>query len=79
MQDYFKQFFVLRSSEVYIFISDQNVNAKSNRNRNFAVFHFLRNPKGCRLDYFFYVSHTRHNVLQTDTYIDELVENFSRL
>ena len=36
----------------YIFISDQNVNAKSNRIRN-CTFHSLGNPKSHMLDYFF--------------------------
>ena len=43
-----------------MFISDQNVNVKSSRNKT-CIFHSLRNPKGRTLDYFFYVLHIRHN------------------
>ena len=52
MQYYCKQFFVLHSSEVIFLISDQNVKAKSNKNRN-CMFYSLGNPKGHTLDNFF--------------------------
>ena len=53
--------------------------AKSNRNRN-CIFHSLGNRKGRTLDLFFYASHSPHGFsLQTDTYIDELVEIFLKL
>ena len=51
-------FVFLRS---YIFIYDQNVNAKSNRNRNCIFFILLGNPKDRTLDYLLYASHIRHN------------------
>ena len=50
MQGYFKRFFCFVFLGNCIFISDQNINAKSNRNRN-CVFHSLGNPKGRTLDY----------------------------
>ena len=45
MKDYFIQFFS-------VFISDQNVNGKSKRNRN-CIFSFPWDPKGHIFDYFF--------------------------
>ena len=64
----------------YIFIPDQNVKAKSSRNRN-CIFHSFGNPKSRTLDHFFYASHIRHNFPYKliDTYIDELVEIFLKL
>ena len=46
--------------ENYIFISDQTVKAKSNRNRH-CMFSFLWEPKDRTLDHFFHASHIRHN------------------
>ena len=48
MQCYFKRFFLFCFAfpGSYIFISDQKVKAKSNRNRNCIFFHPLVNPKG---------------------------------
>ena len=45
-----------------------------------AFFHSLGNPKGRTLDYFFYVSHIRHNFpYKTATYLDELLKIFLKL
>ena len=48
-----------------MFISDQNVIAKSNINRN-CIFHPVINPNVCMLDHFLMLKIP----LQTDTFID---------
>ena len=57
----FKTVFCFAFLRSYIFISDQKVKAKSNRNKN-CIFHFLGNPKGRTLDHIFYASHIRHDL-----------------
>ena len=61
MQYYFKQFFVLHSSEVIFSFLIK----KSRQNAieiEIAFFHPLGNPKGHTSDQFFYASHIRHNI-----------------
>ena len=79
MQDYFRRFFVLRSSEVtFSFLIKKSI--LKSIEIEIAFFHSLGNPKGRTLDNFFYASHIRHNFpLQTDTYIDELLKIFLTL
>ena len=60
MQFYFKQFFVLHCSEV-IFSFLIKKSRRTAIEVEIAIFHFLGNPKGYTLDYFFYASHIRHN------------------
>ena len=60
MQCYFKRFFCFAFLGSYIFISDEKVKAKSNRNIN-CIFHSLGNIKGRTVDHFFYASHICHN------------------
>ena len=71
MQYYFKRFFVLHSSEVIFSFLIKKSRQKAIEIET-AFFHPLRNPKGRTLHHFFYV-------LQTDTYMDELVEIFLKL
>ena len=60
MQDYFKRFFVLYSSEVvFSFLIKMSVPKAIEIEASF--FHSLGNPKGCAFDYLFYASHIRHN------------------
>ena len=56
----------------YIFVSDQKVKAKSNRSRN-CIFSSPWESQGSQIGSFFLC------FLQTDTYIDELVEMFLKL
>ena len=72
MQYYFKRFFVLYSSEVIFSFLIKKSREKAIEIET-AFFHSLGNPKSRTLDHFFYSS------LQTDTYIDELVEIFLKL
>ena len=60
IQYYFKQFFVLHSSEVIFsfLIKKSRQNAIEIET---AFFHPLGNPKDRTLDHFFYVSHIRRN------------------
>ena len=60
MQDYFKRFFVLHSSEV-IFSFPVKMSMLKAIEIEIAFFSFRLNPKGRTLDYFFYASHIRHN------------------
>ena len=62
MQDYFKRFFVLHSSEIIFSFLIKKSRLKVIEIET-AFFHSLGNPKGCMLDYFFYASHIRHNFL----------------
>ena len=78
-QDYFKRFFVWRSSEViFSFLIE-----KSRQNAieiETAFFHPLGDRKGRTLDYFFYASHIPHNFpYETDTYFNVLVKIFLKL
>ena len=60
MQYYFKQSFVLHSSEV-IFSFLIKTSRQKAIEIEIAFFHCLGNPKGRTLDHFFYASHIRHN------------------
>ena len=61
MQYYFKRFFVLHSSEViFSFLIKMSIQIAIEI--EIVFFHFLGNPKGRTLDYFFYASHFRHNL-----------------
>ena len=51
IQDCFKSFLFCVPPKLY-FISDQNVNAKSNLEIEIAFFHFFRNHKVHMFDYF---------------------------
>ena len=64
----------------YIFISDQNVNGKSNRNRNCIFFILYGIPRvTCwTISFMLHIS-VILLPLQTDTYIDELLEIFLKL
>ena len=62
MQDYFKRFFVLRSSEMIFSFLIKTSRLKAIEIET-AFFHSFGNPKGLTLDYFFYASHSRHNFL----------------
>ena len=59
-QYYFKQFFVLHSSEVRFSFLIKTSRQKAIETET-AFFHPLGNPKGRTLDHFFYASHIRHN------------------
>ena len=73
MQYYFKQFFVLHSSEVIFSFLIKKSRQKAIE-IEIAFFHSLGNPKGHTLGHFFYASHICHKLpLQISTYIDELV------
>ena len=72
MQYYFKQFFVLHSSEVIFSFLIKKSRQKAIEIET-AFFHSLGNSKGRTLDHFFYASHIRHN------YINQLVEIFLKL
>ena len=61
MQYYFKQFFVLRSSEVILSFLIKKSKQKAIEIETAFFFHSLGNPKGRTLDHFFYASHIRHN------------------
>ena len=77
MQDYFKRSFVLCSLEMKF--SDQNANAKSNRNRN-CISSFPWESQGSHVVLFLLCfTYPSYLPLQTDTYIDELVEKFLKL
>ena len=79
MQYYFKRFFVLHSSEVIFSFLIKKSRQKAIE-IEIAFFNSLGNPKSHTLDHFFYASHICHNFpLQTDTYIDELIEIFLKL
>ena len=78
MQNYFKRFFVLRSLEMILSFFIKNSRLKAIK-IEIEFFHFLSNHKDRTLDYFCYTSHVRHNPLQSDAYIDELVEIFLKL
>ena len=54
----------------YVFISDQNVNAKCNRDRDFIFFIPFWNSKGHRFDYFLVLVTSVRIPPQTDTLID---------
>ena len=60
MQDHFKQFFVLCSSEMIFSFLIEILMLKAIE-IEIAFFHSLGNPKGRTLDYNFYASHIRHN------------------
>ena len=60
MQDYFKQFFVLCSSEDIFSFLIKMLMLKAVEIET-AFFHSLGNPKGRTLNYFFYASHICHN------------------
>ena len=75
MQYYFKQFFVLHSSEVIFSFLIKTSRQKAVEIET-AFFHPLGNSKGRTLDHFFYDSHIRRNF---PTYINELVEIFLKL
>ena len=60
------------------FISDQNVNAKSNRNR-YCIFVPLEIPRVARWIISFMLHTSFITSLQTDTYIDKLLEIFLKL
>ena len=60
MQDYFKQFFVLYSSEMIFSFLIKNSRLKAIEIET-AFFHSLGNLKGSVLDYFFYASHIHYN------------------
>ena len=79
MQYYFKRFFVLHCSEVIFSFRIKKSRQKAVEIK-IAFFHSLGNLKGRTLDHLFYASHIRHDFpLQTDTYINELVEIFLTL
>ena len=80
MQDYFKRFFVLRSSEIIFSFLIKTSRLKAIEIET-AFFHSLGNPKGRTLNYFFYASHINHNFpyIQTDTHMDKLLEIFLKL
>ena len=61
MQDHFKQFFALCSSEMIFSFLIEILMLKAIE-IEIAFFHSLGNPEGRTLDYFFYASHIRHNV-----------------
>ena len=78
LQYYFKRFFVLHSSEVtFSFLI--KTSRKNAIEIEIAFFRSVGNPKGRTLDHFFYASHIAIASLQTDTYINELVEIFLKL
>ena len=60
MQDDFKRFFVLRSSNV-IFSFLVKMSMLKAIEIETAFFHSLGNPKSRTLDYFLYASHIYHN------------------
>ena len=60
VQDYFKQFFVLNSSEIIFSFLIKNSRLKAIEIET-ECFHSLGNPKGSMLDYLFYASHIRYN------------------
>ena len=79
MQYYFKQFFVLHSSEVIFSFLIKKSRQKAIEIET-AFFHSLANPKERTLDHFFYASHIRHNFsYKLIPIIDELVEIFLKL
>ena len=61
-----------------IFVSDQNVKAKSKRNKN-CLYLFSWEFQGSHVGYFFYTSHICHAFPWTHTYVDELVKIFLKL
>ena len=64
----------------YIFISDQTVKTKSNRNRNCIFFPFPWESQGSHVGSFLLCfTYPPYLPLQTDTYIDELVEILLKL
>ena len=79
MQYYLKRFFCFAILGSYIFISDQNVKVKCNRNRN-CIFSFPWKSQGSLIGSFLLCfTYPSQLPLQTDTYIDELVEIFLKL
>ena len=75
MQYYFKRVFCFAFLGSYIFISDQKVTAQSNRNRN-CIFSFPWESQGSHIGSFLLCF---TYPIQTDTYVNELVEIFLKL
>ena len=75
---YFKRFFALHSSEVIFSFLIKKSRLKAIE-IEIAFFHSLGNPKGRTLDHFLCFTYPSQLPLQTDTYIDELVEIFLKL
>ena len=63
----------------YIFISDQKVKAKSNRNRNCIFSSPWESQRSHIGSFLLYSTYPPYFPLQTDTYINELVEIFLKL
>ena len=78
MQYYFKQVFVLLSSEVIFSFLIKKSRQKAIE-IEIASFHSLGNPKGRTIDHFFYASHIRHNFTYKLIPISELLEIFLKL
>ena len=65
--------------ELTVFISDKKVKARNDRNRN-CIFSFPRESKGSHIGSFILCfTYPSYLPLQTDTYIDELLEIFLKL
>ena len=82
MQYYFKRLFVLHFSEVIFSFLIKKLKAKGNRNRNCIFFIPLGIPRVAHCNWI--ISFMLHisiitSPIQTDSYIDELVEIFLKL
>ena len=79
MQDYVKWYFVLSSLEMIFSFLIKKLRLKAIE-RETAFLHSLGDPMGRKLYYFLYASHIHILLpLQSDTYINELVEIFLKL